>query len=225
MGFLDSLQKQKGTAMSPVYVFATPIIALLLDVMLKLSIGNKVNSYPPFSFFKGKTFSMLGLIAVVTLFSIDDVGTSIGLQGEDKPIAMIEGNPHMVYIWDWLIRKGWAKTETAAHRIILLILIGEILLIHYFGYATPIVKSYLFLIGGVKTYAGYAWWTNKPNNFSISDFLSFKPGRPTPERRSAAARDAYNKQFAAKRKLLEQSPATNGTEWLVKYLPVFFGPV
>ena len=83
------------------------------------------------------------------------------------------------------------------------------------------------LQAAIKAWAGYGWCLLEPNKFTHWDFLTFKDGRPTPERMSAHMMHNH---------WLEHSPvAVRGTTysferrrlatsnaWLYNFLPILF---
>ena len=89
-------------------------------------------------------------------------------------------------MWQWLIDKGWAATETAATRIEVLFMLAFFPAVYYF------MKKYnywgagaalMFIgLGSFKTWAGYKWLKFPNNPYGWVDYLTFKPGRRTPER-------------------------------------------
>ena len=176
-----------GSWWSPLYVFGIIPLTALADPYFRKYKWKPLN---------GNKFGLAGLLTLIALMSVDDVGTAIGLQAKERPLDMFEGNPHMVYIWKMLMRWG-VKTETAAHRIIWMVLIAEVLLLNYLGYAGPWCRSYLYLMGAIKAYSGSGWWTLKPNKFTMLDFLTFKNGRITPERGSKEMGAEFNSEIGA----------------------------
>ena len=75
----------------------------------------------------------------------------------------------------------------------------------------------------VKAYAGYGWCLQKPNNFTFSDWISFKDGRPTTERMSIPLIKQYNTQqglVSTRRRAI--AVPVSGAEWYMRYLPYIF---
>lgn len=174
---LDDLPKTAGNAALvlaslPLQILLTKVLEWYLPWFLKL-----------FSWMgKGNRFGIPGLLAVLVLFSIDDVGTAKGLQGEEVPRQALEGNLKMAGLWQYMIENGVAKTETDAHRLVWLWFMGTILVTQYFGWFNALARYVLYIIGALKAYAGYSWWNVKPNKYTLMDFLTFQPTRRTSER-------------------------------------------
>ena len=141
---------------------------------------------------KGHRFGTAGLLFVLALFWTDDIGTAVGMQAEEVPRNNIEGNHFMSGAWQFLIDNGLAKTQTDAHRLVWIYFTSIILGAQYFGWFNSLARFMMMLLGIVKTWAGYAWWKIKPNNYTVMDFLSFKPGRMTHERLSIPMRILFN---------------------------------
>ena len=175
---------------------------------------------------KGNRLTTFELIFVIAGFSVDDIGTAIGMQAEERPRKMVEGNPLMSGLMHFWINSGLAKTETAAHRLTYFMFLAWVLVIQYFGFYTSVSRLYIMATAVGKAYAGYQWWSAKPNDFTIGDFFSFKDGRPTAERMSIPLMDKFNKQaivgfgesLKVRRRLVETTPMG----WYEKYLPILF---
>ena len=241
---LDDLPKTAGNA------------ALVLSVMPLTFFFNKVLEwYTPIVKWldplmgKGNRLGTIGLLTVLVLFSIDDVGTAKGLQGEEVPRQALEGNLKMAGLWQYMIENGVVKTETDAHRLVWLWFLGIILVTQYFGWLNSLSRLHLFVIGAVKAYAGWGWWSmTEPNKYTLLDFLTFKPTRRTSERCSIHLQLKQNKRFGytdpreatvevwknptggwddellarvlgGKRRRLTATP---GVRWLTRYLPYLF---
>ena len=185
---------------------------------------------------KGNRYGTPALLFVLAGFLVDDVGTAIGLQAEEVPREALEGNPFMSGAWQFLIDNGVAKTQTDAHRLIAIWLIGVILASQYFGYFNSFSRVLFIALATLKAYAGYSWWGVKPNKYTVIDYLTFKPGRLTNERYSLPLRDEYNVRagyvpaeaaglaFAhglgsTRRRMLR---STTGVNWLTRYLSYIF---
>ena len=168
---------------------------------------------------KGNRYGTPALLFVLAGFLVDDVGTAIGLQAEEVPRANIEGNHFMSGAWQFLIDKGVAKTQTDAHRLIAIWLIGVILASQYFGYFNSFSRVLFIGLATLKAWAGYSWWGVKPNKYTVIDYLTFKPGRLTNERYSLQMRDVFNERFLPNRRRLR---STTGVNWLTRYLPYIF---
>ena len=241
---LDDLPKTAGNAALvlaslPLQILLTKVLEWYLPWFLKL-----------FSWMgKGNRFGIPGLLAVLVLFSVDDVGTAIGQQGEEVPRMYLEGNLHMAGLWQYMIENGVAKTETDAHRLVWLWFLGIILVTQYFGWLNSLSRLHLFVIGAVKAYAGWGWWSmTEPNKYTLLDFLTFQPARRTSERCSIHLQLKQNKRFGytdpreatvevwknptggwddellarvlgGKRRRLTATP---GVRWLTRYLPYLF---
>ena len=145
-----------------------------------------------YGYFKGNGFSLPLLLFVLACFFIDDGGTGIGLQAHEIPRTHVEGNPFMSYTWCWMIDNGWAKTETAAARLVMIWQMFMVVLVNYLGYAGPVFKLMATFMGLFKVWAGLAWWKLKPNDFTVTDFLSFKDGRRCPERLNMQTMEEFN---------------------------------
>ena len=141
---------------------------------------------------KGNRFSTYTMISVIILYLIDDMGTAIGMQAEEQPRKMYEGNPFLVTTWDYIISWGLADTYTGAHRIVTIWFLFWTVFAQYTGYATPYFRLFMMFSAFTKAVAGTPWWFTKPNNYTITDFLTFKPGKHTPERASDPALTMYN---------------------------------
>ena len=74
----------------------------------------------------------------------------------------------------------------------------------------------------VKAWAGYGWCLLKPNDFTFSDWISFKDGRPTPERMSIPLIQQYNAQQAVSARRRAITVPISGAEWYMRYLPYIF---
>ena len=203
-----------------------PIILIMIPVgVLFFNAVNKwIAPYLP-NFLRKDSNKLSGLELTIVLvgFFIDDYCTSIGQQAEEVPRAMVEGNVFMGALMQWWIRNGYAKTETAAHRLTLIVFFSEILLMQYFGFYTVSSKIYMLMTAMIKAIAGYGWCQQKPNNFTFSDWISFKDGRPTPERMSIPLIQAYNIQqglVSTRRRAI--AVPISGAEWYMRYLPYIF---
>jgi len=200
---------------------------------------------------KGNRLKLWELIAVVIGFSIDDVGTAIGQQASEEPRQLYEGNPHMGAIWEWLIASGFATSTTDAHRIIYIIFMVQLFVNQYFGLMNSYGRLFYLYNSAAKTYAGYNWWSLKPNDYTILDFIFFKTGQPNLGRMAHGKLVEYNNMLvftnaqklargthvSARRRMFPTKdyidPETyvpppaeiNGAVWLSKVLPVFFGSV
>ena len=140
----------------------------------------------------GNKLTWMELAIVVAGFSIDDVCTSVGMQAEEVPRDLHEGNPWMGGLMQFWIKRGFAKTETAAHRLTYICFLATIFLFQYNGWFTPNSRVYLMIIAAFKAYSGYGWCQIKPNEYGIKEFITFKDGRPTPERMSVPMLTQFN---------------------------------
>jgi len=165
---------------------------------------------------KGNRFGTPGLLFVLAGFLIDDVGTAIGMQAQEVPRTHVEGNPFMSGCWQYMIDNGYAKSQTDAHRLVAMWFVSVILASQYFGLYNSLSRVTFFLMAALKTYAGASWWTIKPNNYTLMDYLSFKPGRLTDERLGIPMIQAFN--GGGRRRL----GSTKGINWLTTYLPYIF---
>jgi hypothetical protein len=198
---------------------------------------------------KGNRLKLWELIAVVIGFSIDDVGTAIGQQAYEEPRQLYEGNPHMGAIWEWLIASGFATSTTDAHRIIYIIFMVQLFVNQYFGLMNSYGRLFYLYNSAAKTYAGYNWWSLKPNDYTILDFIFFKSGQPRLERMAYGKVFEYNrmvafveaqsrmrgislrrrmfptKDYVDPKEIVVTPPPIQPGEWLIKVLPIFFGSV
>ena len=172
---------------------------------------------------KGNRFRWWELCFVVVGFMIDDVCTAIGMQAEEIPRSIGEGNPTMSAAMQWLIQQDFAQTETAAMRIINIVFLIIIFGSHYMGWLSQNSRAYLLFTAAFKAWAGYKWCTLEPNKYTFADYLTFKDGRPTPERMSIPMVVAFSKARGyigkARRRLTESSP---GASWIESYLYKIF---
>ena len=185
---------------------------------------------------KGNRLRWWELAAVIIGFSIDDIGTAIGQQATEQPVLSYEANPFMVQIWDWLIASGFATTGTGAHRIIYIVFMVQLFINQYFGLMNSYGRLFYLFTAGLKVHAGYNWWSLQPNNFTVLDFLTFKSGKPHPERHGLAAYNAEVSRWTQalidsipeselRRRRLVEEPRLDSANWLTTYLPVLFGAV
>ena len=174
---------------------------------------------------KGNRFRWWELLFVVVGFTIDDYCTAIGMQAEEVPRSMIEGNIWMGGLMQWWIKQGFAKTETAAHRLTYIVMMAIISACQYMGWLTANSRVFLMICAAVKAYAGYSWCYLKPNNFGFKDFITFKDGRPTPERMSIPMLVRYNVEKGwmkyNKRRRLAETP-NKGAAWIQRFLYTIF---
>ena len=177
---------------------------------------------------KGSRFRWYELLLVLTGITIDDMGTSIGMQAEETPRTTYEANSFMIGTWNFFKSVGLADTFTSGMRLNWIYLVSLMLAAHYFGTLNAWLRFYFILLAAFKAYAGYAWWTIKPNTFTIMDFLTFKSGRPTPERENFNTLVFYNATHGHSmethdyRRRLAEGPESEGYLWYVKYLRVIF---
>ena len=204
---------------APLLLFMIPVIVFFFNV-----VNRWVAPYLP-NFLKKGSNRLAGIELTIVLggFFIDDYCTSIGMQAQESPYQMVEGNPFMAALMQWWIKNGFAKTETAAHRLTFIVFFAEILLMQYFKFYTVSSKIYMLMTAMVKAWAGYQWCQQKPNDFTFSDWISFKDGRPTPERMSIPLIRQYNAQHglvSARRRII--TAPISGAEWYRRYLPYIF---
>ena len=175
---------------------------------------------------KGNRFATWELLFVVAGFLIDDTCTAVGMQAEEMPRSMVEGNVHMGGVMQWWIKQGWAKTETAAHRCTLLVFMAIIFGFHYMGWLTANSRVLLMVTAMQKAYAGYDWCNLKPNNYTHADLWTFKDGRPTPERMSIPLQmkwniaHGYTYKKPERRRLaeIESTEGPKGAIWIQRFL-------
>jgi len=197
----------------------------------------------PLSLSPGNQLKTWELVFVFLGFFIDDVGTSIGLQADeyltDGGYKFNEGNPYMVDTWNFLMENKLAKTETAAHRLIYCYFTFIILMCHFNGWLSKGARFHLLFTAVIKAYAGYGWWGLKPNDFTISDFFTFKDGKPTPWRQSQEALSLMNTYLinretgeknlfknmvllSKRRRLTQEIQPVRGLAWYQKFGYVVF---
>ena len=203
-----------------------PIILIMIPAFVFFfnAVNKWIAPYLP-NFLRKDSSKLSGIELTIVLggFFIDDYCTSIGMQAQEVPHQMVEGNPFMAALMQWWIRNGYAKTETAAHRLTFIVFYAEILIMQYFGFYTVSSKIYMLMTAMIKAIAGYGWCQQKPNNFTFSDWISFKDGRPTPERMSIPLIQAYNIQqglVSTRRRAI--AVPVSGAEWYMRYLPFIF---
>ena len=175
---------------------------------------------------KGNRFQLWELLFVFAGFIVDDACTAVGLQAEEVPRTNFEGNVHMAGLMQWWINQGWAKTETAAHRLTLIVFLVMIYGFHYMGWLTANSRVMLMITALQKAFAGYDWCNLKPNNYTHADFWTFKDGRPTPERMSIPLLTKWNESHGykyekAKRRRLAEIDSTEGPRgamWIQRFL-------
>ena len=204
---------------APLLLIMIPVIVFFFNI-----VNRWVAPYLP-NFLKKNSNRLSGIELTIVLvgFFIDDYCTSIGMQAQESPYQMVEGNPFMGALMQWWIKNGFAKTETAAHRLTFIVFFAEILLMQYFKFYTVSSKIYMLMTAMVKAWAGYGWCLLKPNDFTFSDWISFKDGRPTPERMSIPLIRQYNAQHglvSARRRII--TAPISGAEWYMRYLPYIF---
>ena len=162
----------------PVIVAILPSVVLLYNLKFFTGFWNKV--LIPYVG-SGTRFPWWMFALIVVCFEIDNWGTAIGFQGTSMPIEHYEGNPIMANAIKQTVTLGLAKTETAGMRGIDIVMMIELLGMQYFGWFTPFARVFIGFTALFKTYAGYSWWYEE-GDFKIKDYLTFKNGRPTPER-------------------------------------------
>jgi hypothetical protein len=199
---------------------------------------------------KGR-FNWFVFAAMLILWSVDDVGTAIGLQAteiveqEEGGIASkLEGNPWLNAAMAYALDNNWVETETSFLRmwwLFHMVLFGTYQYMGWFG--DWWLQFFLVVLSMFKAYAGYDWWSSQPNDFTVTDFLSFKNGDLRPERRLKAEgagwfsrgtiRNVYLENFAAKygsgpglRRRLGSAKIhvyTPSAMWITSILPILSG--
>ena len=154
----------------PYALFTTPAL---------MFITNQIDgpSYLKRIFASKERFSIMEIIPLMFLYGYDDFGTARGFQNKER--TSYEENPVYSGFVIWAMERGYAKTETAAMRLLgfynqLLILLGN----QFFGF-NSISQVSLYLIGILKTSAGRPW-SFYENDFTWKDLFTFKDGEPTP---------------------------------------------
>lgn len=182
------------------------------------------NSFAQYYVGKGSRLAITSLVLVLTAWAIDDWGTAIGIQANEVPLKLFEGNPIMVNAWEQMKDWGIAKTDTAAMRLIYIGHLATILVAQYMGWLNPASRFFLFFAAIIKVVAGLGWWFLSPNPYSLSDFLSFKDGKATPHRHSLGNLTLYNEQVERpyRRRL---GTAANDTEILLTDLFYYMFPM
>ena len=104
---------------------------------------------------KGSRFRWYELLLVLTGITIDDMGTSIGMQTEETPRMMYEANSLMVGTWNFFQSVGLADTFTACMRLNWIYHVTLMLAAHYFGILNAWLRFYFIFFGAFKAYAGY----------------------------------------------------------------------
>jgi len=140
----------------------------------------------------GNHFGLATLLSSLALFLVDDVGTAIGMQAKEQPRMVYEQNSYLVGGWKQMQRWGVAKTYTSAHRLFMIWFQFWVVFAHVVGMATPFFRVFIVVTAVIKAFSGYRWWFVGPNQYTITDFFSFKPGRITPERDSQDALIEFN---------------------------------
>ena len=176
------------------------------------------------------------MVACAVGFFIDDVGTGVGMQGEERPRDFYEANECLVNMSHKGQEWGIFRNHTDALRyhffmgmaMIYFVWSGRIAL-------NPLMKYGFFVFQPLtKVNAGYRWWGVKPNNFSVVDFFTFKEGRDCWERSSPLAVQMFNggqskTQYASalpRRRLVEGSKTfrlLDDLGWLQLLLPSVAG--
>ena len=86
------------------------------------------------------------LFTVLLLFSIDDVGTSIGFQAHEDPRGGYESNPGFCIFLEYLIINNVVSTHTSGFRMVHIIFLSSVLLLQFFNLLGPLTKL---------------WWTRR----------------------------------------------------------------
>ena len=159
---------------------------------------------------KGNQFSALTLVLVIILFSIDDIGTAVGLQADEIPIIAYEGNSFMVSAWDIFKDSNIVDTDTAAMRMVWVTNLFWLFTSQTFQLLNPVARQYILLFAILKALMGFQWWGLTPNNFTLVDFLSFKDGKKTPFRRHSTK---------VRRRLTQKQ---HSVMWMKNYMKYFF---
>ena len=216
------MEEEIPTQISPGVSAALVLGVIPLNIFTTNFIKKWFN-YGAYILSKGNRFVWWELLFVFIGFTIDDACTAVGMQAEEIPVQGVEGNAQMAGLMQFWIQNGLAKTETAAHRLTYLCFMAMIFGTHYMGWLTANSRLFLMFMAVIKAYAGYLWCTIEPNNYTHADFFTFKDGRPTPERMSVTARDAYNLQkgyVVPRRRLAETN--NKGAAWIQRFLYTIF---
>ena len=153
------------------------------DYLLGRFVGFKGYTHrSPFDWLLGKgTMGRWGLALVLVGHFIDDCGTAIGFQATEEPQGAFEGGAQARKDIANVMKNGLASTETDAVRFFYLVNLGSHLLFYYLGWYSSFTRYLMYSGAVLKAYAGYGWWSIKPNKFGILD-LFFGQSRPTPRR-------------------------------------------
>ena len=199
---ISLLEKVKADAWEtiPFYGYTTSVNYLVIPWAITYFLGKKWQLPVWFQKWFG---GPLVFSVALGLWCLDDAATGIGMQAQelqsaeamdalrDDPSGVslmryIEHNPVKMAMWQKMIDKGWVDTETAATRLEVLFLLVFFPTVYYF------MKKYkmwgagaglIFLsLGWLKAKAGYGWLAVPNNPYGWSDYLTFKPGRRTPDR-------------------------------------------
>ena len=154
---------------------------------------------------------------VILLFLLDDVGTSIGFQANEKPADIFEANHGFCLFCEYMIINGYVTTHTSAFRLNALFNLLLLSTLQYFGLFGDFSTVWVLYLAVTKAMAGWPWW-RMPNNYGILDFITFNPGRVTPHRMGLRALRLLNASqqgaltITKRRRLIEEAVTTKGSE-------------
>ena len=129
------------------YVVGFLFVAKGFDMLIR-------KRFPKFTFLKTGRLNWWVFGAIVLLFSIDDIGTAVGMQAKESPHGGYEMNPGFCIFMEYLIINGYVRTHTSGFRIVWvfnMLLLGAL---QYFGWFSPLVATWMAFNAGVKAVAG-----------------------------------------------------------------------
>ena len=167
--------------------FALPIQVLISDFDKRV-LGSWINKAYGKFITKGNGLGLWSWAIILLGFFIDDFGTSYGFQATEwtDPTQQFryEGNIHYSQYCETMAKR-FGLTESTSIRLMFLYNMVLVFLADYFGLVGPYLRATFIGTTIYKAYAGYGWWSVEPNSFSFIDNL-YKPGKPTPWRKSEA---------------------------------------
>ena len=118
-------------------------------------------------------------LLILTSFFVDDVGTAVGFQGDEKN-QISEGNMVLSSYFAKLVYK-WKifESETAAFRFHTFSSLAIIFIFDRLKMMGPFPRLFIIMMCIMKPIAGYAWWTVE-NDYSVLDYFLFKKTKQTP---------------------------------------------
>ena len=157
-------------------------------------------------------------ILTVFLFLVDDVGTSVGMQAKEQPYDFYESNNGFCVFMEYLMINGVVDSHTSGFRLNTYLNLLSLIALQYFGLMRPAVSMWLITVSFLKARAGMGWWTVRPRNYSVIDFIIGLPGAMTPQRMGERARNLKNAYDSGKlnlhRNLLENADRWGLSDWV-----------